>query len=89
MPLKPVTRTQTLIDSLWEINAATEQSSWTQKKQTRQINNKNNGDRSGSRSCAQYHIERVLARMNAKAFIHKGKHITNLKVEHCREYGAV
>ncbi len=35
MPLELVTHTQTLIDSLWEINMATERASWIQTKQAR------------------------------------------------------
>lgn len=35
MPLELVTHTQTLIDSLWEINMATEQGSWIQIKQAK------------------------------------------------------
>lgn len=37
MPLELVTHTQTLIDSLWEINMATEQASWIQTKLARHI----------------------------------------------------
>lgn len=33
MPLEPVTHTQTLIDSVWEINAAAERASGNQTKQ--------------------------------------------------------
>lgn len=38
MPLELVTHTQTFIDSLWEINMATEPASWIQIQQVRHTN---------------------------------------------------
>ena len=63
MPLDLVTHTQTLIDSLWEIDTATEQASWIQTSQTHRYNNSNNNHIRARRG-TQYQIEYVVARLN-------------------------
>lgn len=71
MPLELVTHTQTLIDSLWEINMATERASWIQTKQA-PAHRYNNGNNSHNRSSGgtRYHIECAVVGLNLNPSAH-------------------